>query len=481
MPETETLDPNLIVFDLATRQRQRDLDLGDIKPSIAKRGVINPVIVAQVNGEIRGIAGFRRTMCARELGQAVPIRWLTDLSPNELRIIELEENVKRKDLHWRDECQTYAELHEAMQAEHGETWTIERSAEELAIHHSLLRRKLSVAGNLKSSRLESATSFEQAYGILARFAERKAAAIVSEIIASNQQPPTPQPEVEAQVPITPNPLNALNALRQQVEVQQQNPNPSPGPITIPMAVPAINIEPFRPFAPPPSLDLNTILNTSFLTWAPTYSGPRFNFIHCDFPYGVNTEDSLIETYDNNKQIFWSLFDCLLANHGRLFSHSSHLLFWTSLRDDFYLPARQKLRSAGFHVIDRPIIWLKSDMRGAAPGVRGTQPRHVYEGAILASRGQRPLVKQIGDGYGAPSVTSPIHPTQKPEGMLRYFFSGIVDETTTMLDPTAGSGASLTAALAEGAKSALGLELDANYAAAANAKLKKFLTLREMEK
>jgi hypothetical protein len=32
-----------------------------------------------------------------------------------------------------------------------------------------------------------------------------------------------------------------------------------------------------------------IITADFTEWAPTYTGPKFNFIHCDFPYGINTD------------------------------------------------------------------------------------------------------------------------------------------------------------------------------------------------
>jgi len=52
-------------------------------------------------------------------------------------------------------------------------------------------------------------------------------------------------------------------------------------------------------------------------------------------------------------------------------------------------------------------------------------------------------------------------------MLRYFMSMLVDETTSLFDPTCGSGASLRAAEDLGANLVLGLELDPTYAKSAN--------------
>jgi hypothetical protein len=34
----------------------------------------------------------------------------------------------------------------------------------------------------------------------------------------------------------------------------------------------------------------SIITADFLQWAPAYDGPRFNLIHCDFPYGIGADE-----------------------------------------------------------------------------------------------------------------------------------------------------------------------------------------------
>src|SRR5215472_16570897 len=38
-------------------------------------------------------------------------------------------------------------------------------------------------------------------------------------------------------------------------------------------------------------DTSPIQCADFIKWASSYNGPKFNFIHCDFPYGINSQDS----------------------------------------------------------------------------------------------------------------------------------------------------------------------------------------------
>ena len=53
-------------------------------------------------------------------------------------------------------------------------------------------------------------------------------------------------------------------------------------------------------------------------------------------------------------------------------------------------------------------------------------------------------------------------SEKPQSMLEHFFRMVVDDSTTMLDPTCGSGNSVAVAESLGANWATGLELNGDY-------------------
>lgn len=59
-------------------------------------------------------------------------------------------------------------------------------------------------------------------------------------------------------------------------------------------------------------------------------------------------------------------------------------------------------------------------------------------------------------YNAPSPTTRLHPTEKPQALLRYLLGKV--NPTTVLDPFAGSGSTLAAAASQG-RSAVGIEID----------------------
>ena len=159
------------------------------------------------------------------------------------------------------------------------------------------------------------------------------------------------------------------------------------------------------------------------------------------------------------------------------AHSGHLMFWLSADLDIMYETKQMFAKLAPDLLfwPKPLIWHKTDNLGVlADPKRG--PRHVYEACLVASREDRPIVRAVSDAYGAPSDKK-LHPSCKPEPVLRHFLAMFCDEHTRLLDPTAGSGSSLRAAESLGAESVVGLELDAEHAKNANVAMKQFRALR----
>ena len=456
-----SIDPKTIIVR-ADRQRQENVkDIDDLVQSIRAFGLINPLTVRQDGPFVVLIAGERRLKAVLALEKPlVDVRFFDELAPQEAEIIELEENVRRKDLSWRDQVKAVGRIHDLYKAQDA-SWKIEQTADAIGLGQGQVRKILHVFGALDSGRIDQCENIEQAYNTLHRFAERKAESIVGDIIAKSTiafiPPPPPIPTSATASTLT----------------------VTAGDITL--AIP-----PPPPLPKAPSSD--PVLCANFLEWVKTYSGPKFTLIHCDFPYGNyrggDSQGALsaLETeefYDNKAEVYWNLLDGLVASLDNIMSYSAHMLFWFDM--SFYIETVAKLRKTGLFVHDHPLIWFKTGGpggRGVVPGTAVTYPRRTYDTALLCVRGNRPLVKPGQNGYPAPTVGNKIHPSQKSEPMLRVFLSMLVDETTTMLDPTCGSGTSLRAAEDLGAKYVLGLELDPNYAQAANTRTLQARVLRQ---
>lgn len=108
------MKPNLLSLPLSSilvEDRQR-LDLGDIDSlaeSLRINGQIQPILVDNKN---RLVAGGRRLAAATKLGwthiHAVQRDTMTE---DQLFILELEENVQRKDMDWQEKCLNIAKIH----------------------------------------------------------------------------------------------------------------------------------------------------------------------------------------------------------------------------------------------------------------------------------------------------------------------------------------------------------------------------------
>lgn len=415
----------------AERQR-RDIHTKDLEASIRQVGLLQAIIVSQ---DLVLKAGERRLTACKNLGhQDILCRFAEDLSPIEAQIIELEENLKRQDLSWRDSVIALARIH-GLFCELDPDWTQAQTADRISLTIGTVSLYLRVYRDIGDERVAQADTVREAYNVLLRRDSRIAGDKLQELLEDT--PPNSAPDDPPAVSQGPGlPIASGNSAAQ-----------PPGSITVS----------FRPTSAG-----ETIQQGDFLEWAPRYAGPKFNFIHCDFPYGIDFASSTqglgseSTVYDDSKDVYVALLETLCKQIDRLMSVSAHLMFWYSAKHHQLTMERfAKLSSLEFHVY--PLIWLKSDNAGIAGDAR-RHPRHIYETALFASRGRRQIVRIAADAYASPTDKS-LHVSTKPEPMLRHFMSMIVDEQTVMLDPTCGSGASIRAAESHGAKHTLGLEID----------------------
>jgi tRNA1(Val) A37 N6-methylase TrmN6 len=213
-----------------------------------------------------------------------------------------------------------------------------------------------------------------------------------------------------------------------------------------------------------------ITNADFIDWVRTYSGPRFNFLHCDFPYGINAgrhnqgAGRALGAYDDSEDTHHRLVEALGHAMAHVVAEQAHLMFWFPI--ERHQTTLDALTAMGWKVVPVPLIWHKSDNTGILPDPNRSA-RRIYETAFMASRGDRKIVQAVGNSIGAP-VTKSIHMSEKPKAVLRHFFRMFVDDSTRMLDPTCGSGNAVAVAEDMGASSVLGLEIDPEFCERAQA-------------
>lgn len=460
------------------RQR-RELNLAGLKESIQRRGVMNPIIVTK---DLELIAGERRLAASRELGLPdIPVRFTTEIPLLELHVIELEENLKRMDLDWRDETRALAKIHDLYATIHPD-WSAKRTADAIGVSPTVIYIAIRVNKDLDSPKLKLATGVRSAYNILMRIDERAAGDALSDIIESTQVF-TQEEEGLVGLGLGLGEDGPQEAPSNQAENGASQASPSPATLTRPQASPT---PPAKPSLPRSADDC--IITADFRQWAESYTGPTFNLIHCDFPYGIGTFDGAVvgerneaeTTYDDSADVYWGLIDTLCANRNRIMSHSAHIMFWLSAQVPIIYKTMETFRKLAPDIVFNPIplIWTKSDGAGVIRDFR-RKPKPTYEVCLLGAREDRFILKAVNNSYAAPTDKSGGQPTIKPEPMLRHFMEMVVDEQTRMLDPTCGSGSSLRAAESLRAKAVLGIERDPANADRARSLLRQFRTLRSV--
>ena len=460
-----------IWIDRPNRQR-KEIAVEDLLESIPRRGVLVPIIVVAEIGPAgqpyKLLAGERRFTASTKLGLAsIPARLLTDLPPLDQQVVEFEENLRRKDLGWQDQCLAMAGLHEVLRQQHGEEWNYTKTAENLGYSPAWVQRCCRVAKELHRENVRGMESATRAYNFLAREDERVAADAVSNLLSTAAEAATGALDRSSGS----DPLADL--------FDASTPPENPGNVLSPNA-PAKSAR-HAPLVTPAE---QSILQQSFLDWAPAYRGEPFNLIHCDFPYGVNVFGGpwsgklTTPGYDDSADIYERLIICLCENLDHVMAHSGHLVFWLS--GDIKIQAKtlqmfaELAPTLAFNSF--PLIWLKSDNVGIVPDPK-REPRRVYETALIASREDRLLVKPVANAIAAPT-NKEHHPHTKPEPVLKHFLQMFVDSNTRMLDPTCGGGSSLRAAEALGAEHVIGLEINDEYVANARRALNHSRVLRK---
>lgn len=387
-----------IFVDRSVRQRTELTALDELAASIREVGLMHPIIITR-EGTL--VAGERRLEAHKLLGyDSILVRFSDTLDPLELHLIELEENIKRVELPWQDRTRAIAEYHRLKVAINPEQ-TVLQTATELGQTPQSINQHIAVAAHMDTDEVvASVDTFSAARNHVTRKMERKKTSALADLDL-----------------------------------------PAPA-------------------------RRGSVSHLNFLEWSKQPQTVPFNLIHCDFPYGVSTGDKKKGqatgtgrgTYADSEDIYMELLEAFLARQDNFIAPQAHCLFWLSM--NYWQHTRDRFAAHGWQLCPFPLIWGKSDNTGIlADPMR--LPRNIAEFALLASRGDRKIVRSVGNVFWGPT-TKQFHPAEKSLTMLQHFFRMLVDETTVMLDPTCGSGMAVRAAESAGARLALGLEQDKEF-------------------
>lgn len=443
--------------------------------SIRTVGLINPIIIRE---NLTLVAGERRLNAFKQLGRAsIPARFFEALSPLAAFLIELQENMARKQLTWQEEVKAIAAFHEMRLASFA-GWTVQGTASDIGISTPVTYRMLAVAKYLDDPDVNGAATFAGAMNLIEARADRSLAAASARGLLvgsalSLSLPPRINPDATRE--------EKTQALLDSMTDNLEETAFQTGDVLDKLERGDLAAKALRAAAEVErtTSDDNRILHGSFLEWAPNYTGPRFDVIHCDFPYGKGYSGSntrktgratSVPTYGDQADIYFALVECFLAEQERFALPEAHCIFWFDMMH--YCWTVEQFKAAGWSLVQPfPLVWTKSYQGVASDTAR--RPRHCYETALLFSLGDRKL-RNLDKDHFEEQVDEKLHMSQKPIKMLKHFLNLVVDEHTAVLDPTCGSGTGLAAAGQLGANRLLGIEIEES-----NADVARFILDREL--
>ena len=485
------VDLNLI--DVRPDRQRADLgDLEELKQSIVNLGLINPIVVEKKEDDSGYwvIAGERRLRAlqalaieAGEFNHQAEVRLFDQLDESQKQLIELDENIKRKNLSWQEYVRALNKVWLLI----GEgRMSQEACAKQIGLSKSQLNRALAIYENLDDERVQNATDFANAYNVVKRINDRKMANVMIETMDAIDEilddggnikdgGEGNSGKLEGSVKTTSGNAGTngsqtgtagrtgIGSAKGQMDLEEfladagDSISPSAGDSISPSAGNNKTAEsPYR------------IIQGDFLKWASEYKGRPFDLIHCDFPYGIEHDRSsqgktdTFGAYEDSEDIYKTLVEGLLANKDKIIAPSANVICWLSLR--YARWTIDKFTAAGFTHLLQPFIWHKNDGKGIiADPACGM--RNCGEYALIFIRNRRKVAKIISNIIAAPA-TKHFHASEKPRAVLDKLLSAFVDDSSRVLDPTCGSGTAIQSAWKNKAKEALGIELDPGFAAEA---------------
>lgn len=337
--------------------------------------------------------------------------------------MELEENIKRMGLSWRENVKEVVKLHN-LHLSADTKWTQEKTARSLGLTAGHVSNILQVGREIDNNKIKEATSFNQAYNILTKKNNKnitrtlnKIRKIGEDIFELKKEVP---PELMAQMVIGETPsLTVINYSK------KSHPD---------------EIDIFEP-----------IICMEFSEWVKGYNGKKFNFIHCNFLSDPSNYFNLLEIFCSSIEI--------------IMSASGHLLLWFPMEHYNKVLRILSTRVPFLEITEVPFIWSKSNSTG-------------YETALVAKREGKEMVKTVNNIYHGPTDTHNSR-TSAPEPAMRHFLQMFITPESDVFDPMAGNGAALRAADYLGAKSVFGLDPDKTTARKASSVFRQRRALREL--
>jgi site-specific DNA-methyltransferase (adenine-specific) len=406
----------LTEIDLGERARKDYRDLEAISESIKSKGLIHPIALSRHPHPERGIpyllvAGGRRFRAHQSLGADTVLSRIYDhvLTDLEYRSIELEENIQREDLDWKEKAFLEREIHRLQVQIHGEK--VARSADAPGHSMSDTAALLGVSKAKVSQDISLADAIEQFPD--APWEKCKSASDAQKLKSRMEK----------------------TIVNDHLAIQAQK--------TMGNADQRIQ----RMF--------DSYIVRDFFDGVAELPKEYFDFVELDPPYGIDLQtakakkglgaDGLMDYNEVDAKEYPKFLAKVIKECYRVMKPNSYMVFWFGPDPWFELIA-SLLEGAGFRVPRIPGIWIKPSGQTNSPTTRLAS---AYEMFFYAAKGSPTIAKPGTRNVFQFDPVSPDkkrHPTQRPEPMIQSVLETFAPPNSKVLVPFAGSGATLLAAM-----------------------------------
>lgn len=450
----QTLPLHLIKVENRLRE-----DLGDINElaqSILTMGLMHPVVIDQDNNLIAGGRRFAAyTLLASDkvndveeynsnAFKEIPYTRLSDLNEAQRRMLEIEENVRRKDMTWQEHVLGLEEYHKIASRDayrDGEKWSQEQTGALLNLSQAKVSIALLVAKQIRlgDEEIKKADNLTDAIKlVMQRKTDEASKELLRRTVAKREQTVTASPTILQN-------SNAVQAAQQLVEEFKQKEDTG------------ISVNEISSF-----YHLGSCLDLLPKIAAST----TINHIVCDPPYGIDMTnlvgDSIKRVSDEHvvddnihllQKFLQVAFDCI--------AEDGFLCMWYDL--DHHEKIRVWAEQIGWMVCRWPLVWCKtSPCQNSSAVYNITKSTEV---CYIMRRSSKSMIKRVkNNNYVlAASASSPSHPFCKPEMVWNWLIDAVSVEGQTICDPFAGEGSSLAAIFNSG-RIPVGIELVESHVA-----------------
>lgn len=416
---------SLTLIDVPKNRQRSAMDeprVEALRASLRIVGQLKPICLAKADGgRFTLIAGERRLRARAGMHEGEAIRcgelalapgmiaatlW-DELSNIQRFEMELEENIRRVDLDWKDQVRAVARLAELRKEQArntGEVFSTQNLAEEV--------------------------------GIGGQASEAAAKANTMLVVAKHLDDPTVAGAKSLK--------EAQKAVDKKIKTQQL------GQLAAVFEARAAKESPHK------------LLRGDAFDLMASLPDASFDCAVMDPPYGIDADDFGDQAkegheYGDGEAVFERIRNELPVALMRLLRSQAHVYVFCAFERFEELKFNFDLE--GFEVWPRPLIWSKGN--GMLPKPQHG-PRYTFECILFANKGNRPTEYVASDVITVPKVHAPRHGAEKPVALIRDLLGRSMRPGERVLDPFCGSGTIFPAASAAKV-AAVGIEMVAKYA------------------